>query len=94
MYLGRVVGTVWATAKNEGLSGKTLFIVQPVTPEGQPTGKTLVCSDFVGAGPGSLIYYCRGREASLPFAPEEVPSDATIIAIVDELRIDREAKGR
>ena len=94
MYLGKVIGSVWATVKNEGLSGKPLYVVQPVTPEGAPNGRTLICADFVGAGPGSLVYYCRGREASLPFMPDHVPSDATIIAIVDELRVDRSAARR
>lgn len=92
MYLGKVIGAVWSTVKNEGLSSHPLYVVQPVTPELEPVGRTLICTDTVGSGPGCLVYYCRGREASLPFLPDDVPSDATIIAIVDELRVDR-AKG-
>lgn len=91
MYLGRVVGSVWATVKNEGLTGRTLYIVQPVTTDLVPTGRTVICADAVGAGPGSLIYFCRGRESTFPFFPAEVPTDAAIVAIVDELHIKRTA---
>jgi ethanolamine utilization protein EutN len=90
MYLGKVIGAVWSTVKTQGLTGRPLYVVQPVTPELEPVGRTLVCADTVGAGPGCLVYYCRGREASLPFLPDDVPSDSTIIAIIDELRVDRD----
>ena len=89
MYLGKVVGSVWSTIKAAGLSGRTLYIVQPVSVDLAPTGRTLICTDSVGAGPGSLVYFCRGRESSFPFLPDEVPTDAAIITIVDELHVKR-----
>ncbi len=89
MFLGRVIGRVWATVKNEALHGQRLLVVQPVTPELQPTGRPLVCADCVGAGADELIYWCRGRESSFPFLPAEVPTDNTIVAIVDELHVKR-----
>ncbi len=91
MYLGRVIGCVWSTAKNARLNGQRLLIVQPVTPELQPTGKQLVCTDCTGAGAGELVYYCGGKESSFPFLPDEVPTDRTIIAIVDNVDVDRSA---
>lgn len=91
MLLGKVVGRVWATVKLPALEGERLLIVQPVTPEGRPTGKRLVCADSTGAGAGELVYYTRGREATYAFLPREVPSDNTIIAIVDELHVKRSA---
>jgi len=87
MYLGRVVGRVWSSAKNESLTGRPMLIVQPVTPEGKPSGRRLVCTDWAGAGSGDLIYWARAREASFPFLPDEVVTDATIVAIVDQVHL-------
>ncbi len=86
MQIGRVVGCVWATMKNPALHGQRLLIVQPLTPELQDTGKQLICTDATGAGAGELIYWCRGREASFPFLPAEVPTEATIVGIIDQVR--------
>lgn len=88
MFLGQVAGRVWATAKNSALDGQRFLIVQPLTPDRRQTGKPLVCLDAVGAGSGELVYWCRGRESSFPFLPAEVPADATIVAIVDDLRLE------
>jgi ethanolamine utilization protein EutN len=87
--LGRVIGRLWATVKNRGLEGQRLLIVQPMTPELGDTGKPIICADSVGAGAGEIIYWCRGRESSFPFLPGEVQTDATIVAIVDELHVKR-----
>jgi len=92
MQLGRVVGRVWSTVKNTTLETQRLLVVQPVTPELQPAGKPLICTDAVGCGAGELIYWCRGKESSFPFLPVEVPTDNTIVAIVDELHVDRRAR--
>jgi ethanolamine utilization protein EutN len=87
MLLGRVVGCVWATVKNREMEGHRLLIVQPVTPELQATGKRLVCADSTGAGAGELVYWVRGREASLPFAPGAPPFDTAIVGIVDSVHL-------
>jgi microcompartment protein CcmK/EutM len=97
MQLGRVVGRVWSTVKNPGLEAQRLLVVQPVRPDGAVSGKPLVCTDGTGAaGAGELVYWCRGREASFPFLPHEVPSDACIVGIVDELNVPgvKKSKGR
>ena len=88
MYLGRVVGRVVATHKDAGLHGQRLLVVQPLTAALKPTGKKLVCTDGTGtAGPGQLIYWCGGKEASFPFRPVEVPTNTTIVGIVDEVHL-------
>ena len=89
MYLGRVVGCVWSTMKDARLDGHRLLVVQPVTPELEPTGKRLICADCTGAGAGELVYWSRGLEASYAFLPLEVPSDATIVGIVDRIHLKR-----
>jgi len=90
MQFGRVVGCVWSTAKAPNLEGQRLLIVQPLTPEMNKTGKQIVCTDSTGAGAGELGYWCRGRESSFPFLPKEVPTDATIVGIIDSVDVSRE----
>ena len=87
MILGRVIGNVVATAKDPALVGIKMLIVQPVGRDGIAKGRPLVALDSVGAGAGEMVYWCRGREASFPFLPVEVPIEATIVGIVDELNV-------
>jgi microcompartment protein CcmK/EutM len=83
MQIARVIGTVVMTRKDENLTGMTLLLVQPLTPDRQPTGKPLVAVDSVGAGVGEDVFFVRGKEASFPFYPAEPPVDAGIVGIVD-----------
>ena len=87
MYLGRVVGCVWATIKNASLEGQRLLVVQPLTPDLHKTGKRIVCLDCTGAGAGETVYWVRGREASFPFLPKELPVETTIVGIVDSIHL-------
>ncbi|MGH9774341.1 MAG: EutN/CcmL family microcompartment protein [Candidatus Acidiferrales bacterium] len=87
MLLGRVIGNVVATMKDASLAGRTLLLVQPLDRRGRDKGRPLVAIDSVGAGAGETVYWCRGREASFPFLPAEVPTEATIVGIVDEINI-------
>jgi ethanolamine utilization protein EutN len=84
MMLARVIGNVVSTIKDRGLEGRKLLLLQPLAPDGQPKGRPLVGIDSIGAGFGELVYWCRGKEASLAF-PGEVPSDCSVIGIVDSL---------
>ena len=83
MFLARVVGTVVATRKEPGLTGTKLLVIQPIKNDGSPSGKPLVAVDSVGAGVTENVFYVRGREAAVPFLPDEVPTDAAIVGIVD-----------
>ena len=87
MQIGKVVGRVWATVKNPSLDAQRVLIVQPLNMELEPTGKQLLCLDAVGAGADELIYWCRGKEASFPFLPVEVPTEATVVGIIDTLNV-------
>jgi len=83
MYLGKVVGPVVASVKDQALVGRKLLVIRRL-----PNGPAVVAVDAVGAGAGETVYVCRGREAAFAFKPEEVPTEATVVAIVD--RIERE----
>ena len=85
MQLARVIGTVVSTVKTESLEGRKLLVIQPLDGRLRDSGKPLVAIDSVGAGKGETIFWCRGREASFPFMPSEVPSDCTIVGILDSV---------
>ena len=84
MMLARVIGNVVSTVKDPGLEGRKLLLIQPLTRDGRPKGRPVVGIDSVGAGFGETVYWCRGREASLAFTGE-VPSDCSIVGIVDTI---------
>jgi len=83
MQIAKVIGDVVATHKDENLMGLKLLLLQPLTPEGEPVGRTLVAVDAAGAGVGERVFFVRGKEASFPFYPVEAPVDAGIVGIVD-----------
>ena len=83
MILGRVVGQAVSTRKRPQFEAAKLLLVQPETPDGAPFGATLLAVDSVGAGIGETVFFVRGKEASFPFYPTEVPADAGIVGIVD-----------
>ncbi len=89
MHLGRVIGDVVMTRKDESLNGITLLVVQPLSPEREPVGRPLVAVDAVGAGVGEEVFFVRGKEASFPFFPAEPPVDAGIVGIVDHWTVER-----
>ena len=86
MQLARVIGAVVATVKDADLAGKKLLILAPLAPSGQPNAAaSIIALDAVGAGVGELVYFSRGREASLAWergAPPP-PTDAAVVGIAD-----------
>jgi ethanolamine utilization protein EutN len=83
MQFARVIGNVVSTRKDENLAAVTLLILQPIAPDGSDLGRTLVAVDAAGAGVGERVFFVRGKEASFPFHPVEVPTDAGVVGIVD-----------
>ena len=83
MQIARVIGDVVATRKDERFDGIALLLIQPLTAEGEAVGRPLVAVDSVGAGVGEHVFFVRGKEASFPYHPVEVPADAGIVGIID-----------
>ena len=83
MQLAKVIGDVVATRKDENLTGLKLLVLQPLAADGCASGRTLVAVDAVGAGAGETVFFVRGKEASFPFYPTAVPTDAGVVGIVD-----------
>ena len=87
MILGKVVGTVVATRKDERLIGSKLLLVQPGLPEGEPQGAPLVAVDTVDAGVGETVLVISGSSARMATGLTDVPVDAAIVGIVDDVNI-------
>ena len=84
-----MLGTVVATVKTESLEGRKLLVIQPLDARYGSKGEPMVAIDSVGAGVGEIVFWCRGREASFPFLPSQVPSDCTIVGIVDSVFLQK-----
>ena len=83
MQLAKVIGDVVVTRKDDTLTGIKLLVLQPIGADGSNVGRTLVAVDAIGAGVGETVFFVRGKEASFPFYPTEVPADAGVVGIVD-----------
>ena len=84
MQLGRVIGTVVATVKADGLEGVRFLIVQPLDRQQRPRGTPVVAADGVAmAGPDELVYFVAAREAAQALPETFVPVDHAIVGIVD-----------
>ncbi len=79
MQLCRVVGSTVATVKAHGLSDFKLLNVKPEKGE----GSEFVAVDAIGAGEGDLVLVATGTAARALDATRDIPTDATIVAIVD-----------
>jgi len=83
--LGKVVGTVVSTVKDVKIEGRKLLIVNLVSGDGKLTQNHVVAIDTVGAGIGELVICVRGSSARMAKGMETVPTDTSIIGIVDTL---------
>ena len=81
MIVGKVVGSVVATRKNEGLIGSKFMVVEP-TANMSNSGR-IVAVDNVGAGIGELVLVAQGSAARIGCYMENAPVDAAIVGIID-----------
>lgn len=88
MQLGRVVGTVVASRKEETLEGLKFLVLKTLDIQGKETGAYRVAADAVGAGVGEVVLYATGSSARQTKVTDKRPCDAVIMAIVDTLQVD------
>jgi len=81
MIVGKVVGSVVATRKNEKLLGSKFMIVEPFS-NMEKAGR-IVAIDNVGAGIGETVLVATGSAARIGCSMDEAPVDAAIVGIVD-----------
>jgi microcompartment protein CcmK/EutM len=87
MQLGRVVGTVVSTQKDEKLEGMKLLLVQATDARGNVQGTTVVAVDSVGAGLHEIVLYASGSSARQTTITQNKPVDTVIMAIVDTVEM-------
>jgi len=83
MKAGRVIGSVVASRVAEGLEGRRFLLTVPVDDGDDVTGEEFVACDVVGAGRGSRVIWIGGKEAALAFGRDDIPVDATCVAILE-----------
>ncbi len=87
MFIGRVVGTVWATKKTESVVNLRWLIVHPYNLNKEPTRDIIVVADTIGAGVGEDVVCAFGRAARLAVGNENAAIEAAVIGIVDRIDI-------
>jgi len=92
MLIGKVVGTVVATRKEEELEGLKFLVVRGLDTEGKLTSSQVIAVDAVGAGVGEVVLYASGSSARQTKVTKDRPVDATVMAIVDQLEVGGELK--
>ena len=87
MFLGRVIGTVWSTKKDENLVGAKLLIVKQLDLNLKEKDNFVVAVDSVGAGESEIVLVATGSSSRQTEITKNKPVDAVIMAIVDKLDI-------
>lgn len=87
MFLGKVIGTVWSTKKDENLVGAKFLIVRKLDLDLNEKSDFVVAVDSVGAGEGEVVLVATGSSSRQTHFTQDKPIDAVIMAIVDKLDI-------
>jgi ethanolamine utilization protein EutN len=88
MILGRVVGTVVATRKDDRLVGAKLLVVRSVDPQGRDEPGYMVAVDTVDAGARERVLVVTGSSARMAAGLKDCPVDAAIVGVVDAVELD------
>ena len=83
MLLGKVVGTLVATQKDEKLEGFKFLVVKRLNIDNEETGDYVIAADAVQAGIGDVVMYATGSSARQTVLTDKKPCDAVLMAIVD-----------
>jgi microcompartment protein CcmK/EutM len=87
MILGRVVGTVVATRKDERLVGAKLLVVRTIDPSGRDEATHMVAIDTVDAGLRDRVLVVTGSSARMASGLKDTPVDAAIVGVVDSVEV-------
>lgn len=83
MLIGKVLGSVVSTQKDEKLEGRKLLVVQVHNQHNKPLEQYVVAIDSVQAGPGDMVLYATGSSARQTTLTDGRPCDAVVMAVVD-----------
>lgn len=87
MFLGKVIGTVWSTKKDEKLVGSKFLIVRKLDLDLKEKSDFVIAVDSVGAGEGEVVLVATGSSSRQTNITQDKPVDAVIMAIVDKLDV-------
>ena len=87
MFLGRVIGTVWSTKKDEQLVSAKFLIVRELDLQMKEKERFVVAVDSVGAGEGEIVLVATGSSSRMTHFTKDKPVDAVIMGIVDKLDV-------
>ena len=90
MFIGKVVGSLWATRKTENTSGVKFLIIQPYNLNKAPNTDTIVAADTLGAGEGEIVMVAYGRAARVAVGNEDMSIEAAVTGIIDEYEVKPE----
>jgi len=85
LIIGRVIGTIWSTKKDENLVGAKFLIVRELDLELKDKTNFVIAVDSVGAGEGEVVLVATGSSARQTNITKNKPVDAVIMAIIDKL---------
>ncbi len=88
MLIGKVLGTLVSTHKEDTLKGLKFYVLEKVDTHGKPEGGYIVAVDAVGAGVGEYVIYVTGSCGRYTLQTENKPADATITGIIDTWEVD------
>lgn len=89
MIVGKVVGSLWATRKDEKLNGLKFLVVEPLY-KGGNRDDYLVATDNAGAGVNDLVLISQGGGARASLEAPHIPVDAVIVGIIDSIEVENE----
>ncbi|UCZ52762.1 EutN/CcmL family microcompartment protein [Bacillus shivajii] len=90
MFIGKVVGNVVCTHKDESLRGLKLLVVQPLNDDLTPKGKKIIAIDTIGqSGMDDVVYLAKSNESGLPLNRDLVAADAGIMGIIDKYNVNQ-----
>ncbi len=91
MFLGRVVGEVWATRKVSDLEGKRLLVVEALDERREPGASKVtpvVAADPIGAGIGEHVLVAFGKSARVACGGDgDYAYEAAVVGIVDDANV-------
>ena len=94
MLIGKVVGTVVASQKDEKMEGLKFLVLKQVDVEAREGSNYVVAIDAVGAGVGELVLYASGSSARQTLVTDKRPVDAVVMAIIDQWEVGGVTKYR
>lgn len=89
MWVGKIIGTLVATPKDDSLTGSKLLIVQPIPLGSHPAGAPIVAVDTIGSGKGETVLVVDGSAARHVTGNSQAAVDAAIVGIIDSIEIDK-----